>query len=238
LIFASPDELKVWLITAIFLVPAAAIAIPVHELGHGLAAYWQGDPSPRNRGYLKPMLRPFIEPYGAFFVLFFNAGWGQRIPVNEQRLRSLRERLVYAVGGSLANLLVAGVLGIALRLIVNLGAIPSPVTLQPLGLLAFAVYAAFFLNLSFAVFNLLPVPGLDGWRVAEALFRSRYARFFFDVDMRRQQIQGILLLVVVAASWIVHINLLAIVMAPLFQPLSVLLIGQCAVYTSLAPCLL
>ena len=234
----GPTELGYFLITAVFLVPAAAIAIPVHEIGHGLAAYWMGDPSPRNRGFLRPTLRPFIEPWGALAILLFNVGWGQPIPVNEYRLTTTGRKIAYAAGGPLANLLVALVFGVALRLIVDAGVIPNPIVPSPLGLLGWAVYAIFFLNLSFAVFNILPFPGLDGWRIVEALFRSRNARFFFDVDMRRREIYGITMLVVVLASFLLRISLIALVMAPLFQPLSALLIGQCARYTSLAPCLL
>jgi Zn-dependent protease len=232
-------DLGLWIITAVFLLPAAAIAIPGHEIGHALAAYWQGDPSPRNRGFFRPQLRRFIEPYGLVAVFLANVGWGQPVPVNMNRLSTLRERLVYDFGGAIANLVVAVIFGTVLRLLVNAGAFPSPIIPNLLGLFAFAIYAIFFLNLSFAVFNLLPIPGLDGWRVVEDLFRRRNPRFFFEVSSRQREIWvGIVLVIVIASFLPPHVNLLAVVMAPLFEPLSLLLIGRCAVYISLAPCLL
>ena len=236
MLFANP---ALWLITAIFLVPAAIIAIPAHELGHGLAAYWQGNPTPRNRGFLRPRLRPFIQPYGLLAVFLANVGWTLPMPVNEYRLTSVWNKLAYALGGPVANLLVAAVAAVGVRVLENMGAVATPIPPAPLNVLTFAVYAIFFLNLSFAVFNLLPIPALDGWRILEALLRGRYPRFFFDVSMRQQQIWMIIVLIIVLASFLPpHINLLDVVMAPLYTPLSALLLGRCAAYVSLHPCLL
>ena len=236
MLFADP---ALWLITAVFLVPAAVIAIPVHELGHGFAAYWQGDPTPRNRGFLHPQLRPFIEPYGLVAVFLANVGWGAPIPVNEYRLGGILNRIVYALGGPLANLAVAAVAAFGVRLLEGAGAIATPIPPSPINVLGFAVFAIFFLNLSFAVFNLLPIPGLDGWRIIEGIFRNRNARFFFDVSTRRREIWvGVILVLVLASFLPPHINLLDVVMAPLYHPLSALLLGRCAGYVSLHPCLL
>jgi Zn-dependent protease len=235
-LFADP---ALWLITAIFLVPAAIIAIPVHEMGHGLAAYWQGDPTPRNRGYLRPQLRPFIEPYGLIAVFLANVGWTVPVQVNEYRLTAVWNKIAYALGGPVANLLVAVVAAVAVRLLEGMGGLATPLQPAPLNLLTFALFAIYFLNLSFAVFNLLPIPGLDGWRILEGLLRNRYPRFFFDVSTRRREVWvGVVLVIVLASFLPPHINLLAVVMAPLYNPLSVLLLGRCAGYVSLQPCLL
>jgi Zn-dependent protease len=235
-LFADP---ALWLLTAIFLVPAAIIAIPVHELGHGYAANWMGDPTPRNRGFLRPQLRPFIEPYGLVAVFLANVGWTLAIQVNEYRLTTIWNKVGYALAGPAANLIVAAVAALGVRLLEGIGGLATPIPPQPLNLLTFAVFAIFFLNLSFAVFNVLPIPGLDGWRVVEGLFRNRRPRFFFDVAMRRREIWvGIVLVIVLASFLPPHINLLDVVMAPLYNPLSALLLGRCAGYVSLHPCLL
>src|ERR1700730_18193817 len=77
----------VFLVGALFLIPALLLAIPVHELGHGLAAYAMGDPSPRNRGFFRPDPRRLLNVYGVVAVFLANVGWGNPIPVNEYRLR-------------------------------------------------------------------------------------------------------------------------------------------------------
>jgi Zn-dependent protease len=227
----------VFLVSAVFLVPAALIAIPVHELAHGLAASAQGDPTARNRGFLRPNPRLFIEPYGLLAVFLAKIAWGQPVPVNEHRLRGLPGRLAYALAGPAANLVLGVVFGLAVRALLSAGYAPNYGTLsQPAaGYLASAVYAIFFLNLSVFAFNLLPIPGLDGWRVLEALLRSRYPKFFFDASVRRREIWMIAAIIVFVGSFL-SVNLLSVALLPLFAPASTLILGGCAAYPGLAPC--
>ena len=226
-----------FLITAVFLIPAALIAIPAHELGHALAAHWQGDPTPRNRGYLTFNPRLFIEPYGLIAVFLAKVGWGQPVPINEYRLRGMRGRIAYALAGPAANLVVAAVAGVAVRALLQQGVFFDLASFaqSPLGYLAYVLYGIFVLDLSMFAFNLLPVPGLDGWRVLEAIFRARHAKFFFDVTMRRREIWMVAILVLFAASFI-GVPLLSAVMIPFYAPASLLIFGHCAVYYGLYPC--
>ncbi|HZV50750.1 MAG TPA: site-2 protease family protein [Candidatus Dormibacteraeota bacterium] len=230
----------VFLVGSIFLIPAIAIAVPVHELGHGLAAYLAGDPSPRNRGYLRPQLRPFVNVYGVVAAFLANVTWGNPVPINEYRLQGPWRKLAHALGGPVANLLVAALAGVVLRALLAAAAVPNLGTFAqpPLGLLATLCYAIFFLNLSTFAFNLLPVPGLDGWRVVEALFRNRNPRFFFDVAARTQTIWVIAVLIVIFAPVLLRFSVLDAAVAIFFQPASNAIVGQCAGYVVLRPCLL
>lgn len=227
----------VFLVTAVFLIPAALVGIPAHELGHALAARWQGDPTARNRGYLAFNPRLFIEPYGLIAVFLARVGWGQPVPVNEYRLRGVWGRVGYAVGGPAANLVVAAVSGVAVRSLSQQGVGFDITTFvqTPLGYVAYILYAIFFLDLSMFAFNLLPIPGLDGWRVLEAIFRHRYAKFFFDASARRREIWMIAVLILFATSFI-GVPLLASVMLPLYAPASNAILGQCIGYYGLSPC--
>src|SRR5262249_1899900 len=107
----------------------------------------------------------------------------------------------------------------------------------PLELLATVCYAIFFLNLSTFAFQLLPVPGLDGWRVVEALFRSRNPRFFFNVAANMQTIWVIALLVVLFAPLLLRFSVLNAAVAIFFQPASNAILGTCARHLVLQPCL-
>lgn len=231
-----------FLVGSLFLVPALFIAIPLHEVGHGLAAYWMGDPSPRNRGYLRPQPpQVYFNVYGVVAVFLANVGWGSPIPVNEYRLQSAGRKVIWALGGPVANLVVAAVAGIVLRaaLLQQSVLVPSFSPLQtPLGYVANLVYAVYFLNLAIFAFQLLPFPGLDGWRVVEALFRNRNPRFFFDVSANQQTIWIVAVLVVLGAQWLLRLDLLGLVVAIFFQPASLVILGQCTGYTALHPCLL
>jgi len=235
-LFSNPYQ---WLAATLFLLPGIAIAIPAHELGHALAAYWMGDRTPRNRGYLS-LLEPrkFFTLYGLLMMVFWRVGWGERIPVNEYRQEGLRQKLVYDLAGPAANLLLAIVFGLATRPLI-LYVSPTTVVLPPLGFLASILYGIYFANLSVMAFNLLPIPGFDGWRVIEALFRRRQPRFFADVAMRLQQIQYFLLIGLFIAQFVPGLGggILGLLLTPFYAPAATLILGGCSGYPYLNPCL-
>jgi len=226
---------------ALLLVPALLIAIPLHEVGHALAAYWLGDKSVRYFGYLKPDPRRFLDAYGTIAVFLAIVGWGRRVPIQSNRITTTGQKVLYELGGPAANLALAIVLGIVLRGLARAG---LPFSYEPgPGLLLAAVYAIVFLNLSVFAFNLLPIPGLDGWNIIEALFRSRNPRFFYEVSTRRREIWVGAVIAVVVFSFLFGISLLSIVMTPFFEPASLISLGACADYripnlAFLFPCLL
>ncbi len=111
-----------------------------------------------------------------------------------------------------------------------------------LSLLATLVYAIVFLNLSVFAFNLLPIPGLDGWDVIETIFRSRNPRFFFNVSVRRREVWAGAA-IVIFIGYFVGVPVLSYVMEPFFKPASLISVGQCIGYgvprfNVLYPCLL
>ena len=225
----------------LLLVPALLIAIPVHEMGDAAAAYFLGDRSVRYFGYFSPDPRRFLDPFGALAVFVALVGWGRRVPIQPNRISTLRQKVLYELGGPVANLLVAVVLGFLLRALVRAG-LPYSYDLGP-GLLLAALYAIVFLNLSLFAFQLLPIPGLDGWNIIEALFRNRNPRFFYDVSIRRREIWAGCVVVLIAFQFFQRVNLLQYVMAPFFEPASLISVGTCVGYTIpglvfLYPCLL
>jgi Zn-dependent protease len=148
------------------------IAITWHELAHALTAQYLGDDTPRRMGHLS--LNPFrhMDQYGVvlLFVSVFasggNGGFAYGFtPVNERSLRP-NPKLgggIVAVVGPLSNLLLAGLLAIPLRLGL-LDTNPDALTF---------VARALFLNVFLAIFNLVPLPPLDGWRVLATFLSPR-----------------------------------------------------------------
>jgi Zn-dependent protease len=228
-------------LAVLLLVPALLVAIPVHEIGHALAAYIQGDRSVRYFGYLKLDPRRYLEPFGVIAVFVALVGWGRRAPVQPNRISTMRQRLVHELGGPAANLVVAFVLGLLWRFLTAIG-LPSTFDLGP-GVIGMALYVIVFLNLSIFAFQLLPVPGLDGWDVIETLFRSRNPRFFFNISTRRREIWIGAVVIVFLFQLFQGANLLAVVMSPFYTPASLISLGQCNGYgipglIGLYPCLL
>ena len=226
-------------LSALMLVPALLVAIPVHEMGHAAAAYFQGDRSVRYFGYFTFNPRRFLDPIGSLAVFVALVGWGRRVPVQPNRISTTRQRLVHELGGPAASLGAAIVFGLLLRGLASIG-IHQSLTLSA-GLVAYLVYAITFLNLSMFAFQLLPIPGLDGWDVLETIFRSRSPRFFYNASLRRRDI-----LTGVFAAWLIGqfigIPVLSIVMTPFYEPASLISVGRCIGYgvprfNVLDPCL-
>src|SRR5260370_19289227 len=96
------------------LVPALLTAVPVHEMGHAAAAYFQGDRSVRYFGYFTLNPRRFLEPVGVISVFMLLTGWGRRVPVQPNRISTVRQRLVFFLGCPAANLIPAIAFGLIL----------------------------------------------------------------------------------------------------------------------------
>ena len=229
-----------FLLSALLLVPALLIAIPVHEMGHAAAAYLLGDRSVRYFGYFSADPRKFLDPLGVIAVFVALVGWGRRVPVQPNRISTRPQHVIHQLGGPVANLIVAIVFGIAFRVLRNMG-VPFAMGLSP-GLVEAAVFVIVFLNLSIFAFQLLPIPGLDGWNIIETIFRSRSPKFFFTVNTRRREIWVGAVILIFLFQLFQGANLLALVMTPFFEPASLISIGTCLPYgirgfSGLYPCL-
>ncbi len=111
--------------------------------------------------------------------------------------RSLDPALVW-LAGPLASLLVAIALSIPLKLLLASGYVGFDSPLFQL------ILVAFYFNVVLAVVNIIPIPGLDGYSILGALFRRRYARFFFKVDANRQAILVVAVLIVLFAPFVLR----------------------------------
>ena len=225
----------------LLLIPAILVAIPVHEMGHAAAAYFLGDRSVRYFGYFSLDPRRFLEPLGVLSCFLALVGWGRRVPIQSNRISTARQKVLYELGGPAASFATALVLGFLYRGLGRLG-LPTSFSFGT-GLIGEVIYVIVFLNLSIMAFQLLPIPGLDGWGIIEALFYNRNARFFFDVHTRRREIWAALFLVFALVALLNRTNLLNYVLSPLFQPASLISMNTCIAYgipglTFLFPCLL
>ncbi|HEY4912445.1 MAG TPA: site-2 protease family protein [Candidatus Dormibacteraeota bacterium] len=217
-----------FLLAALLLVPALLIAIPVHEMGHAAAAYLLGDRSVRYFGYFSLNPRRFLDPLGAIAVFVALVGWGRRVPVQPNRINSPVQHVVHELGGPAANLAVAIVLGLLWRFLSRMG-MASSLELSA-ALAGAALYVIVFLNLSIFAFQLLPIPGLDGWGVIEGIFRNRNARFFYQINSRRQQIWIGCIVVIFLWQLFQGGSLLSVVMTPFYWPASLISLGGCTGY--------
>lgn len=156
---------------SIMLVPAL-MAITCHEVSHGWVADKFGDPTARSLGRLTLNPLKHLDIIGTLMIFIVGIGWAKPVPVNFHNLRHPKRDMIWvAAAGPVTNFSLAVVCALLMRLIMSAGAdVPEGTTLaafiDPITLmLAFSVY----INLLLGIFNLIPMPPLDGGRVAVGL---------------------------------------------------------------------
>jgi len=216
--FSDPTAL---LIRAVYLLPAGVLSIVVHEMAHAYAAVARGDTSPRARGRLSPDPRRHIEPLGLVMVLLAGVGFGRPVQLNNSRPMTTASRVIIALAGPVANLVLAVVVSMPLRVITaNLGSaqyyhfLPCTLGLSPQDLLVGELFYIYKLNLLLMVFNLLPIPGLDGWDLLSLWLRRANPRLLFQVETNRQGFVIVLIFIFLLFPQILG-TVLGVIAAPL-----------------------
>jgi Zn-dependent protease len=158
------------------------IAFPIHEFSHALTAYRLGDSTARWQGRLTLDPRAHFDLFGGIALIVSSLlgvgiGWAKPTPVNPYNLRyGRRGESIVAFAGPISNLIIAAVLAIPLRFISSDGLLSEAVLGSTIARIAWDVlYYLFAINVSLFVFNLLPIPPLDGWKVLLGLVDARTA---------------------------------------------------------------
>lgn len=159
----------------IFQILILIFSIVVHEVSHGYAALALGDPTAKYQGRLTLNPLKHLDPFGSFLVPLlsyqlggFIIGWAKPVPYNPHNLRPGRwSEAMVAVAGPLSNIAVALIFGLALRFSEGFG---NQAFVEVTTLIV-------FINIVLAIFNLIPVPPLDGSKLLFALFPERLAHF-------------------------------------------------------------
>jgi len=149
---------------------AVMLALTVHELMHGLVAYKLGDPTAKYAGRLTINPLAHIDPLGLICMIFFRFGWAKPVPVNMRWFkRPKRDMALVAAAGPVSNLLF----GTICVFVYYLLALYAPESAIIDAVLSFTATLA-ALNVGFAVFNLLPLPPLDGSRILGLIIPNRW----------------------------------------------------------------
>lgn len=167
----------------LLMLPAILLSLSVHEAAHGFAANKLGDPTAKNLGRLTLNPMKHINPIGFLSMMFFGVGWANPVPINTRYFKNPRKGMaITAAAGPLSNLFLAVIFTILLRLIM----IPTQPMIENaliegdvygdklfsnagffvLAILGTILYLGIFLNINLMLFNLIPLPPLDGSRIA------------------------------------------------------------------------
>lgn len=193
--FSDP---KHWFIKTLMLLPGIIIGIAFHEYAHALSASKLGDPTPKFQGRVTLNPIAHIEPFGFIALIFCGFGWGKPVMINPNNFRKRRrDELIVGLSGVVMNLVLAVVFTALLKfLLLTMGSafsIGSPSAGLRYYLQLMVIYAV-QINLVLMIFNLIPVPPLDGFGVIIEIFNLKNTQFYRVVYEYGQWILLILLL--------------------------------------------
>lgn len=188
------------------------IGIPIHEFAHAYVANKYGDPTAKLEGRLTLNPLAHLDPMGLVFFFMIGFGWGKPVPVNPRLFKSEKDDLKVSIAGIVANLLVAFILGIPIRIAILQG-----------HLIDSSIYLSFIdyvlvINIMLAVFNILPIPPLDGSHFIE-YFLSDEQKIAF-ANYGQYVLLGIILLGLTSG-----ISILSIIIEPMIRVVHWVMIG-------------
>lgn len=175
-LFSGNFDIANWLYNMVCLVPAIIIGLSLHEFSHAKVADLCGDPTPRMMGRVTIDPRAHVDPIGIACLLLLHFGWGKPVLVNPNNFRNRRrDSLLVSIAGVTMNLIVGVISGLILRFCLRSGAIEFFLTKSG-GIVFDMMYYLVYINFSLMLFNLLPVPPLDGFNACRAIFNVSGAK--------------------------------------------------------------
>lgn len=183
------------LLETVAFIVALLIALVLHEVAHGLVAYWNGDITAKYYGRLSLNPAKHFDIVGLVMMLLVGFGWAKPVPINPNNFKNRKTgAITVSLAGVVTNLILAFLFS---ALIVFMGAIPvlnqSTTYYVVLFLYCLGVYTT-ALNINFALFNLLPLYPLDGYRLISCFVDERNSAMTF---LRRNSLYIMLVLIII-----------------------------------------
>ena len=179
----------IFLLSSLFIV---FCILPIHELAHAFTAFKLGDRTAKNQGRLTLNPLSHIDPIGGLAILLFGFGWAKPVPINLYNFRNpKRDMAITAAAGPIVNFLLAVVFFFIAKIYVVITGITST---NDYLLIFFGFVIE--INILLAIFNLIPIPPLDGSRLLTALLPDR----IYHSLMQYEQYSFIILIVLIASG--------------------------------------
>lgn len=204
-------DMQSYLIGMLLSLPIIFLSLSLHETAHGYIAWRLGDPTAKNLGRLTLNPVKHLDPIGFFCMLLAGFGWANPVPVNSRYFKKPRRDIaLVGLSGPLSNLLLSFVFLLLLRFVGFgwLATLPVKTELQ-FNLVYFAIlflYYGVYMNITLAIFNLLPVPPLDGSRIFYVFLPPR---LYYKVMQHERTITFVVMILLLTGPLSSLINLLS-----------------------------
>jgi Zn-dependent protease len=168
-----------FIITIIIIIIPLFISIAFHEWAHGYVAYQFGDPTPKLQGRLT--LNPFahLDPLGTLMLFIVGIGWAKPIILNPLNYPDKTKQMLVALAGPAMNFLLAILFGIILTFVQIQNPVESSENIQAL---TAAINIIIKINLILAIFNMIPIPPLDGSRIIAWMLPERFQYYYLSIE--------------------------------------------------------
>jgi len=204
----------------LYQIPILLFSLTIHEYSHGITAYYLGDDTAKRAGRLSLNPISHIDPIGLLMLFIAHIGWAKPVPINPYNFKNYkRDTAITAAAGPISNFLIAIIISILFHFLQ--GIIPAEKMMTGFTQTVFyALYYAVLINLALGLFNLIPLPPLDGSKILGGFLTDKqYASY-----TARERQGAMVLMIVFAADYILHLGLIrSIIEVPLIFFINLLL---------------
>ncbi|ABS40931.1 site-2 protease family protein [Clostridium botulinum] len=198
-------DLNYRILSKILIIPAILVGLTVHEFAHAYVADKLGDKTPKFQGRLT--LNPFshIDIIGFIMILLIGFGWAKPVQINPSALkRGYKDEIKVSVAGVTANIVTAFIFALLTALLLKMDLIILGDVTSLGGIIGVILAYIVRINCMLAVFNLMPIPGLDGFDILRDLWPKTFYKIS-DVIYRYQMIILLIFVVTPISSFLVGI---------------------------------
>ena len=187
----------------IFRIPALLIALTIHEYAHARVAVWMGDDTPKLMGRLTLNPIAHLDPFGLIMLWLFKFGWAKPVPINPNNFKNWRQgTILVSLAGPISNVMMAFFAAITYGVLAKMGVLSNEV--------ATVLNFTYSYNIIFAIFNLIPLPPLDGSKVLTNLLPVRQGYMLEKIEPYAPFI----------LLGLVYLNIINVIITPFYNGLS------------------
>jgi len=173
------NDPRTWILTKLYLLPGIVIGLSFHEFAHAWISDRLGDDTPRLQGRVTLNPAAHIDLVGFIALIFVGFGWGVPVEIDPSRYKNRKAgEILVSLSGVVMNFALAFVFTVVLKLVyMAVGYYPSGVTAIIVTIIIYAIQ----INLVLMVFNLMPIPPLDGFNLISTIFDLRKYKWWYQI---------------------------------------------------------